>query len=281
MSVTMSPIAENQFETLLRAFNEGYEGYIIPFHLEAAQLEAHIVNGNIDLGASRMAFADGQAVGIGLLGIRDQRGWVGGVGVNRAWRGKGVGRMLMRSLIESARERDLTALQLEVIEANTAAHNLYLSLGFQNTRRLLILDRVVAPAAAPSTASGLKIENIAPDDALLHTTAFHERPNPWQRQPESLRPQTARLLGWCAVRGGSTIACAVGFAGEKNIQWMDIGFAEGESDALRALLPQVHNQYPQAVGRMVNLPEDDPAWPVLSALGYTEPFAQHEMRLDL
>lgn len=278
MPVTILPIAENQFDTVLLAFNEGYEGYIVPFHLEAPQLQGHIASGNIDLSASRLAYEDERVVGIVLLGIRGQRGWVGGVGVNRAWRGKGVGRQLMQSLIDSAREHGLTALQLEVIEGNTAAHNLYLSLGFQNTRRLLILDRVFT---TPSTNTGIKIEAISPADALLHTAAFHSRPNPWQREPESLRPQAARMTGWSAMRDGNTAACAIAYTGEKTIQWMDIGCAAGDEDALRALLSHVHNQYPQAVGRMVNLPEADPVWPVLSALGYTESLAQHEMHLDL
>jgi GNAT superfamily N-acetyltransferase len=282
MPVTISPIAENQFDTVLLAFNQGYEGYIIPFHLEAPQLQGHIASGNIDLSASRLAFADGRIVGIVLLGVRGQRGWVGGVGVNKAWRGKGVGRQLMQSLIDSARKRDLTALQLEVIEGNTAAHNLYVSLGFQNTRRLLILDRVfMSPAEHSTNNPDVIIEAISPTDALPHTTAFHARPNPWQREPESLRQQAARMTGWSAIRDRNTVACAVANAGEKTIQWMDIGCAAGDEAALRALVSHVHNQYPQAVGRMVNLPEDDPVWPVLSALGYTESLAQHEMRLDL
>jgi GNAT superfamily N-acetyltransferase len=284
MPVTIAPIAEDQFDTVLQAFNEGYEGYIVPFHLEAPQLQGHIASGSIDLSASRMAFEEGRVIGIVLLGIRSQRGWVGGVGVNKTWRGKGVGRMLMQGMIESARERGLTALQLEVIEGNTAAHNLYLSLRFQNTRHLLILDRVFRSPDEQSTAptdTGIKIESILPADALPHTTAFHIRPNPWQREPESLLPQTARLLGWSALRDGILVACVVANAGEKTIQWMDIGCAVGEENALSALLSHVHTQYPQAVGRMVNLPEDDPAWPVLSSLGYTESLAQHEMRLDL
>lgn len=284
MPINIAPIAEDQFDTVLQAFNEGYEGYIVPFHLEAPQLQGHIASGGIDLSASRMAFDDGPPIGIVLIGIRGQRGWVGGVGVNKAWRGKGVGRMLMQALIESARERGLNVLQLEVIEGNTAAHNLYLSLGFKNTRRLLILDRVFMPShesASASTVAGITIESISPADALPPVTAFHARPNPWQREQDSLRPQVARMSAWSALRDGNPIAYAVANAGEKTVQWLDIGCAAGEENALLALISHVHTQFPQAIGRMVNLPEDDPAWPVLSSLGYTESLAQHEMRLDL
>ncbi|MEO8612662.1 MAG: GNAT family N-acetyltransferase [Chloroflexota bacterium] len=283
MPVTVAPIADDQFDTVLQAFNEGYEGYVVPFHLEAPQLQGHITSGNIDLSASRMAFDEGRSIGIVLIGIRGQRGWVGGVGVNKAWRGKGIGRQLMQSLIASARERGLSALQLEVIEGNTAAHNLYLSLGFQNTRHLLILDRLfMSPDESTSpTDTGLKIASIPPADALPYTTAFHARPNPWQREPESLSPQTARFSAWTALRDGKIVACTIANAGEKNIQWVDIGCKTGEENALQALIAFVHAQYPQAIGRMVNLPDDDPVWPVLSALGYTESLAQYEMHLTL
>jgi ribosomal protein S18 acetylase RimI-like enzyme len=280
MPVTIAAIADDQFETVLQAFNEGYEDYVVPFHLDATRLQAHLDSGSINLAASRMAYEDGRVIGIVLLGIRGERGWVGGVGVNKAWRGKGIGRQLMGAVIASGREQGLSVLQLEVIQTNTAAHNLYLSLGFQNTRRLLILERRPQALDTGSTAN-IRIESHDPAEVLARLAVLHTQPNPWQRQPDSLRPQLSRASGWIASQAGEPDACALAFAGENNIQWTDLACVAGHDEALRALTAHVHAMYPQATARMVNLPEDDPAWPVLSSQGYTETLAQYEMRLDL
>lgn len=286
MPVSVAPISPDQFDTLLQAFNQGYEGYIVPLHLDADQLRGHIEGGSIDLSASRMAYNEGEAVGIALLGIRGKRAWVGGVGVSPAWRGQGIGRQLMNAVIDAAWQHNLDVVQLEVIQSNTSAHNLYLSLGFEDIRRLLILEykpdssRGLSPINPVSPTNVDDIRIVPPADALAHVN-FHPVLNPWQRERDSLRRLEPRMTGWLAQRDGQTIAFAVGLASENGIQFMDLGFASGEDAALRALVAHVHNQYHEANGRMVNLGEDDPAWPVLAEFGYVETMAQYEMLLKL
>ncbi len=285
MPVSIAPISADQFDILLQTFNQGYEGYIIPLHLEAEQLHGHIEGGSIDLSASRIAYNDGDAIGVALLGIRGQRAWVGGVGVSPAWRGQGVGRMLMNAVIDSARTRSLDTVQLEVITGNTSAHNLYLSLGFEDMRRLLILERQPdsgrgLSATSPVPPNAYDIQTVPAADALVHTD-FHTMSNPWQRERDSLRRLEPRMTGWLALHQGQTQAFAVGFASENGIQFMDLGFAPDQSAALQALIAHVHAQYPEANGRMVNLGEDDPAWVVLADFGYVETMAQYEMLLKL
>jgi ribosomal protein S18 acetylase RimI-like enzyme len=286
MPVSVAPISLDEFDTLLQAFNRGYEGYVVPLHLDADQLRGHIEGGSIDLSASRMAYNDGEAVGVALLGIREKRAWVGGVGVSPAWRGQGIGRLLMNAVIDAARERSLDVVQLEAIQSNTSAHNLYLSLGFEDIRRLLILEykldssRGLSPINPVSQTNVDNIQTVSPADALTHVN-FHTVSNPWQRERDSLRRLEPRMTGWLAQRDGQTVAFAVGIASEKAIQFMDLGFVSGEDAALRALVAHVHNQYPEANGRLVNLGEDDPAWPVLADVGYVETLAQYEMLLQL
>jgi ribosomal protein S18 acetylase RimI-like enzyme len=289
MPVSVAPISPDQFDTMLQAFNQGYEGYIVPLHLEAEQLHGHIEGGSIDLSASRMAYSDGEAVGVALLGIREKRAWVGGIGVSPAWRGQGIGRLLMNALIDAARERGLDVVQLEVIQGNTSAHKLYLSLGFEDIRRLLILERKPTPSASSSSPLPMQwggdlgegIESVPPADALAHYASFHAIPNPWQRERDSLRRLEPRMTGWLAQGDGQTLAYTVGFAAENGIQFMDLGFAPGQAAALQALINHVHAQFPEANGRMVNLGEDDPAWPLLADFGYVETMAQYEMLLKL
>lgn len=287
MSVSVAPISPDQFDILLKAFNQGYEGYIVPVHLEAEQLRGHIYSSSIDLSASRLAYQDGVAVGMALLGIHGERAWVGGIGVSPAMRRQGIGRLLMKALIDAARERGLDTVQLEVIQGNTSAHNLYLSLGFDDIRRLLIIERKadsgrgLSPTNPVSPTNPYQIQTVPDADALAHHPAFHPTPNPWQRQPESLSRLENRMPGWLAVRDGQTLAYAVGSAAENSIQWMDLGFAPGQDAALHALVNHVHAQFPEATGRMVNLGEDDPAWPILADFRYVETMAQYEMLLKL
>lgn len=55
------------------------------------------------------------------------------IGVLRPWRGRGVGSLLIRSLVHRARDAGLTALSLSV-ERDNAAARLYERLGFRTVR---------------------------------------------------------------------------------------------------------------------------------------------------
>jgi ribosomal protein S18 acetylase RimI-like enzyme len=53
-----------------------------------------------------------------------------GMGVRREYRGRGLGKMLMRKALESARSAGIEKIELEVFSGNTGALNLYLQQGF-------------------------------------------------------------------------------------------------------------------------------------------------------
>src|SRR5205823_1028367 len=85
-------------DELAELFNAGYEGYIVPFRVDAAQLENMTAAWHIDLSRSRVAPGEGVA----LLGIRGERGWIGGLGVVPAARRHGIGRALMKAVLAEA-----------------------------------------------------------------------------------------------------------------------------------------------------------------------------------
>ena len=61
---------------------------------------------DIDLDASRVAFRDGEPVGLANLAVRGDEGWIGGVGVVSAARAaSGVGETLMRARARARRGR--------------------------------------------------------------------------------------------------------------------------------------------------------------------------------
>lgn len=275
MQVSILPASQIAFDDLLAAFNAGYEGYIVPLRLSAEQFRAHVANNDIDLDASRIVKVGNEVVSAALLGRRDARGWVGGIGVIPAYRNRGIGRQLMMALLDTARGLGLATVQLEVIVGNDAAYHLYQKIGFQTVRRLLILER----SPAPVEESSVQVQTVSPVEALEHFERLHTIPNPWQRESATLLKSADKLSGWVATYDGVVTGHGVGIAQSDNIRWFDLAAADG--DALRGVMIHVHGLHPDATARIVNLAEDDPAWRVLGTFGYCEVMSQWEMQLAL
>ncbi|MFL5616900.1 MAG: GNAT family N-acetyltransferase [Gemmatimonadaceae bacterium] len=83
------------------------------------------------LGAIWLAQANGEAIGcVALRPLPDGIGEVKRMYVEAAWRGNGVGRALLQTLIAHARALGYQQLRLGTITEMTAARSLYQSLGF-------------------------------------------------------------------------------------------------------------------------------------------------------
>lgn len=277
MSIKLVTANTVDSDALVNLFNVAYSDYLVPIYLSSTQLQQTIGQNAIDLAASYVSLDGDNLVGMGFLAHRDIRGWIGGMGVVPSHRHMGIGRQLMGALLESARERRLDTVQLEVIEGNIPAYNLYVDLGFETIRRLLVVQRPELPAPIRSeTDSPLSIKPVPLKEALTHYEYFHSVPNPWQREHASLL-RANDLTGWLAERENRPAAYIIGRVTSHMIQIMDAAFDEGEQLALLALVAHLHQQTPRTPGSMVNLPENDPAFPVFRDLHYEETMAQIEM----
>ena len=103
----------------------------MPMHIDEAALGWMHGKFDFDLDASRVAYRDGEPVGLANLAVRDRDAWIGGVGVVASARRAGIGEALMRSVHEEARSRDVERVWLEVIVENTGAFALYEKLGYE------------------------------------------------------------------------------------------------------------------------------------------------------
>ena len=241
-------------------FNAAYEGYLLPFHIDEQPLAAMDQAFDLDLDASRVAFRDGEPVGLGNLGVRGEDGWIGGVGVVPAARRSGVGEALMRALHDQARERGIRRLWLEVIVENTGAFALYEKLGYRTVRDVEVWSLPL------SVSERTDADDATAEAAHACIRELHAGREPWQRADGTLA-NYADAQGLVTDRGA-----AVYRRRGESIQLLQIG---GDAEPLLRALRTL------GAVSVLNVPEDDPAATALRALGAAAVVRQHEMLLEL
>jgi ribosomal protein S18 acetylase RimI-like enzyme len=234
-------------------FNAAYEGYLLPFHIDEQQLAFMDDAFDLDLDASRIAYRDGEPVGLANLGLRGEDAWIGGVGVVASARRSGIGETLMRALHEQARERDVRRVWLEVIVENTGALALYEKLGYELVQEV----EVWTLPGAEGDHAGREVP------AAEAKAQLPERHEPWQRADDT-------LSHYDDVRGLVTDSGTMLFCVRSSAQLQRYA---GEPEPLLHALRTFGDVY------VLNLPADDPAAPVLRELGGSVVLRQHEMLL--
>ncbi|HVO69098.1 MAG TPA: GNAT family N-acetyltransferase [Aggregatilineaceae bacterium] len=281
--VVFRPVSKVDFDAFTAAFNRAYSDYFMPISMTPASFRALMTRDDLDLDVSVAALDNGAIVGTGLLGIRDRRGWIGGMGVIPGYRRQGIGRQMMRYLLDRAREHHLTEVILEVIEDNHAANELYRQIGFEGRRYLLVLDR--APSELPDLpVAPYPVETRSLEELLEHYNTFHDTPNCWQRDVPSLAGLGVhQVQSWAAMDNRQVVGYAIGWANAHVLRLVDFAAKPvPERIAIaQSLLTYLHRQCPNAYGDSYNISEYDPVLPAYEALGYTISFRQIEMQLTL
>jgi GNAT superfamily N-acetyltransferase len=238
-----------------KLFTAAYEGYVVPMRIDEASLAWMQEKFDFDLDASRIAYRDGEPVGLANLAVRGRDAWIGGVGVVASARRAGVGEALMLDVHEEARSRGVERVWLEVIVENTGAFALYEKLGYE-----LVQDVEVwtLPAAEGEHAG----REVRVSEAKAQLPERHE---PWQRADGT-------LSHYDDVRGLATESGAMLFCVRSSAQLQQY---TGEPEPLLRALRTFGDV------SVLNLPADDPAAAVLRELGGSVTVRQHEMLLEL
>lgn len=277
------PVMDLSFERFTAAFNRAYSDYFTPIVMTVPAFQALIARENLDLDASVAALDGHEIVGTGMLGIRGDQGWIGGMGVIPSRRRQGIGRHMMQYLLHQARQRGLAELQLEVIEANTGAQALYRTLGFQDARYLHILTRDPQEMTLPSPT--YRIVKQEAQVLLAHYTTFHDTQNCWQRSYPSLQGLAPHAEGIAAMEDERVVGYALGWFAPDSIRLADLATHVTIPAARRmiahALLAYAHTLYPNAHGNAFNVAEDDPLLQAYQDAAYHTEFRQIEMALTL
>ncbi len=256
---------------LAAAFNIVYADYAVPFTMTEAAARRHVAAHAIAPDRSILWRDDaGEVVGLAALGVRGERGWVGGFGLAPAWRGRGLSGVLLGQLLDRAREAGLRRVQLEVITTNARAIRTYERAGFGRARELLIL---ASDEAAPAEAGANDVREGDPATLLVAPPIAVPTPA-WQREPASLAADPdlrGLVLGDPASPRAFVVYSATAIA-------VQIGALAGVSaDALAALTRALASRLPGRSLRLANEPEESLVPTALLAASWRETLRQYEM----
>lgn len=268
------------FEELAQIYNQSRVDYIVPMPMNARRMEEYVHQYDVSLEASVVAVTpEGETVGIGMLGLRGSRAWITRLGVIPDGRGRHLGLFITETLLEQAAAHGAAMTQLEVIVGNEPAHRLFLKLGFEPTRELLVLRR---PPGAPdenslSALAGARVEPLSDGEIAACLESRDDSPS-WIEETESL----LKVGGLTGLRltlppdNGS--GAPSGWIVVSKTAFQMAHFVLGGSPrAALPLLLALHRQFPRHDTKLENLPADSPLWPHFQAAGYLETFRRTEM----
>jgi GNAT superfamily N-acetyltransferase len=274
------PAAEFSLAELTEAYNQTRVDYIVPMPMNVARLQEYIHACDIDLSASWVAVDGRTKLGLAMLGVRDRRAWITRMGVLPAGRRQGIGSALMDALLQSAAERGLNTIWLEVIQNNTPGHSLFLKYGFGETRQLVVARRPPTPEIRPpdilESIAISQVSTLHRAETLRRMAGRKEHPN-WLVQTETMRnlPSLSAFLVELSDGGRGWVSYTASMFQLTRI-YVDV--LEGDPAVVSAAaLLTLHRYNPVQDAIMENMPAADPRWQGFQAMGYFEAFRRIEM----
>lgn len=133
-------LTDTTIKCIHEAFLQAFSDYQVPMNMSLETFERKLRRNGFKSEVSAGAFEDGRLVGFVLNGVRE---WAGektiydtGTGVVPEFRGDGIGNRLLNLVNELCVRNNINVYQLEVIQDNVGAVNLYKKQGFQVKRNL-------------------------------------------------------------------------------------------------------------------------------------------------
>lgn len=277
-SCDLLPATDYTIEALTDAYNRARSDYIVPMPMNVARMQAYIDNYDLDLSRSVVASNNGDVLGLAMLGVRADHTWITRLGVIPDKRRVGAGRGMMTYEIEQSRDLGVDHIVLEVIKNNVPAHRLFLSLGFEETRELLVMRR---PPGPPKGEAPIYAVKHGDQDRALELLNGRESKPSWLDEYASL--QNAGDLACLEValpdgsRGWLTYQVTIFQLGRLVLQ-TETG---DPARVAAAMAHALHTKHPDKDTKTENLPALDPHLPGLLQMQYLESFRRIEMRKEL
>jgi ribosomal protein S18 acetylase RimI-like enzyme len=197
-------LAQGHLDALVDAQNRMFQDYIIQIK-SSRQFFLDFQRSVGGTPAGVLVAMDGDEI-VGYVNpvVDQHEGWIGGIGVLREYRERGIGTKLMLAAETEFRRKGVREISLEVIEGNSKAQMLYERLGFAKTRKYLTAEgkpaRFEGFGQAPKTAT-------LPDIMELHDKAYKD--TCWQRRKPEAMVESARGAEMYKVDGGFVLVRTV------------------------------------------------------------------------
>lgn len=200
------------FDEAVKIWNEGFQGYFVDMTMSVDGYLSRMQREGLSPEFSLLAFCEGRPAGFLLNGIRVSAGrkvaWNGGTGVSPQFRGRGVGKALMRATLDLYGGQGVEVATLEAISENEQAISLYRQFGYEIVDRLVFLQRegkLNDSAFQRADSQSYSAERVAPYD--VGKLEFYQELAPWQAHWQSLRRNKGEALIVSDAKGA-----AVGYA---------------------------------------------------------------------
>ena len=154
-------------DDLLKAINNAFADYIVPYQLNIEQLMAKVVSENIQLELSLGVFEEENLIAFMMHGVREQNGrtvmYNAGTGVLPEYRRQGLVSKMYNYILSILKESQAEKIVLEVIESNQSAIRAYEKNGFAITRKLLCFGGEIQTNVTSNTCSIQILDNLSYD----------------------------------------------------------------------------------------------------------------------
>ena len=187
--LTSRTVAQCTSEEVTAAMVHCFQGYLVPMRLTPERYEARSRAENLDPFASRLYYSEGAPAAVAMIARRGWTSRLAAMAVAPDFRGRGVGKHVMKIVLEEAALRKDRTMILEVFEQNPAAVALYTGLGFRPIRRLVGYD--FNPQGADLGGSDFqRLHEIDPLIVVRLIANEGEPDLPWMLMPETLAAAT-------------------------------------------------------------------------------------------
>ncbi|MBB3126127.1 ribosomal protein S18 acetylase RimI-like enzyme [Paenibacillus rhizosphaerae] len=189
MNVIMRRMSEFSPAELTDLWNEGFKGYSVPITMSMDMLLKRSADQGLSLAHSIVGCVDGVPVGFVMNGLRMNEGvktaWNGGTGIIPDYRGKGIGKLLIKASLELYKAEGAEAALLEALSDNKPAISLYERMGYEVIDELFFYECTSLNDEALAGGSGeYEFRRGIPQDIQRLYVPVNNQP--WQTQWESV-----------------------------------------------------------------------------------------------
>ncbi len=273
--IQLIPANQYTFEQLADIYNQTRIDYIVPMPMNATRLAEYVETYDVSLEHSLVAkLANGEMLGVIMLGVRAKRVWITRLGVIPNNRRLGIGKALFNGALEQAQKLSINFCTLEVIKNNIPAHQMFLKFGFREVGELLVLRR--SPLLTKNISLPANIQSFDKPQALAYLN-HHPVVQAWTNQYESFLNSHEVAGFYATLEDGSR-----GWMAYQRQKFLLSRFvfhteAGDPTKVALALLTHLHQQYPRLDTHVENIHSNNPHLPAFYEVGYIEAFRRIEM----